>query len=310
MALIKCPECGKEISDKAPACIQCGFPLTEYLHNTETSINENIIDIKSEIDYIVEQFENYRLRNAVDCYKTCDKWIYDMLYADVDVKLIQQLSSNNTEKLGIYEVIDFIVENTNRINDYSISDHQYEQYIIEICSLLYNRRYNFFFMGAWTYWLKSLNYSKLRNSSLMELAKIIASGNFTYWTKGELDILFAKLTYNEKVECLKYWGEKYESSWKINSKGLYERWLECKNKGQEFDRNEIDNYKGTDVGNIIFPEILIEKAVDNNIIKCPKCNSTSIATINRGYSIVWGFLGSGKPVNVCQKCGHKFKPGT
>ena len=29
MALIKCPECGKEISDKANACIHCGYPLNE-----------------------------------------------------------------------------------------------------------------------------------------------------------------------------------------------------------------------------------------------------------------------------------------
>lgn len=27
MALIKCPECDKEVSDKAFACIHCGFPL-------------------------------------------------------------------------------------------------------------------------------------------------------------------------------------------------------------------------------------------------------------------------------------------
>lgn len=27
MALIKCPECGKEISDKSDKCIHCGFPL-------------------------------------------------------------------------------------------------------------------------------------------------------------------------------------------------------------------------------------------------------------------------------------------
>lgn len=27
MALIKCTECGKEISDKAPACPNCGIPL-------------------------------------------------------------------------------------------------------------------------------------------------------------------------------------------------------------------------------------------------------------------------------------------
>ena len=31
MALIKCPECGKEISNRAPACIHCGFPLNEEI---------------------------------------------------------------------------------------------------------------------------------------------------------------------------------------------------------------------------------------------------------------------------------------
>ena len=42
---------------------------------------------------------------------------------------------------------------------------------------------------------------------------------------------------------------------------------------------------------------------------CPKCSSTAIATVNRGYSAFWGFLGSGTPMNVCQSCGHQFKPG-
>lgn len=46
----------------------------------------------------------------------------------------------------------------------------------------------------------------------------------------------------------------------------------------------------------------------NNQIKCPKCGSTDIGVANRGYSIVWGFIGSGKSMNVCKKCGHKWKP--
>lgn len=29
MALINCPECGKEVSDKAQTCINCGCPLAE-----------------------------------------------------------------------------------------------------------------------------------------------------------------------------------------------------------------------------------------------------------------------------------------
>lgn len=50
-----------------------------------------------------------------------------------------------------------------------------------------------------------------------------------------------------------------------------------------------------------------EESVQNQI-HCPKCNSTSIQTINRGYSFWTGFLGSGSPRNVCQKCGYKWKP--
>ena len=29
MAIINCPECGKEISDKSETCIYCGYPLKE-----------------------------------------------------------------------------------------------------------------------------------------------------------------------------------------------------------------------------------------------------------------------------------------
>lgn len=36
MALIKCPECGKEISDKAESCIHCGFPIQKALKKEDT----------------------------------------------------------------------------------------------------------------------------------------------------------------------------------------------------------------------------------------------------------------------------------
>lgn len=40
MALIKCPECGKEISDKARECINCGYPIKEYAVDQEDSSNK------------------------------------------------------------------------------------------------------------------------------------------------------------------------------------------------------------------------------------------------------------------------------
>lgn len=41
MSLIKCPECDKEISDKAKCCIHCGYPLKE-LKNTKDVNHENL----------------------------------------------------------------------------------------------------------------------------------------------------------------------------------------------------------------------------------------------------------------------------
>ena len=35
MALINCPECGKQISDKAPACPNCGYPLELHIQQEQ-----------------------------------------------------------------------------------------------------------------------------------------------------------------------------------------------------------------------------------------------------------------------------------
>ena len=47
MALIKCPECGKEISDKAANCIHCGCPLHEGI---ESPKNNSLSKPKSKFD--------------------------------------------------------------------------------------------------------------------------------------------------------------------------------------------------------------------------------------------------------------------
>ena len=47
---------------------------------------------------------------------------------------------------------------------------------------------------------------------------------------------------------------------------------------------------------------------EKDTVRCPKCGSSAIQTVNRGFSFWTGFLGSGSPRNVCQKCGYKWKP--
>lgn len=38
MALMRCPECGREISDKAGACPHCGFPISQEIEKDEIKL--------------------------------------------------------------------------------------------------------------------------------------------------------------------------------------------------------------------------------------------------------------------------------
>ncbi len=48
MALIQCPECGKEISNKSRECIHCGFPLI-HIANTKCEVNGTAHDFAEEL---------------------------------------------------------------------------------------------------------------------------------------------------------------------------------------------------------------------------------------------------------------------
>lgn len=60
--------------------------------------------------------------------------------------------------------------------------------------------------------------------------------------------------------------------------------------------------------------VSISDSTDNKVMRfedklfCPRCHSTFVTTGSRGFSFVTGFLGSGKTVNRCGKCGYKWTP--
>ena len=50
MALITCPECHGQVSDKATACPHCGYPLERSERETEQLISELTGILKAKID--------------------------------------------------------------------------------------------------------------------------------------------------------------------------------------------------------------------------------------------------------------------
>lgn len=41
MAMIKCPECGRDISDKADVCVGCGFPIRKNINTQQNQVAQN-----------------------------------------------------------------------------------------------------------------------------------------------------------------------------------------------------------------------------------------------------------------------------
>lgn len=68
MGLIKCPECGKDISDQAEACPNCGYPirkkLEEKAEEKETEIIESKVEEKTEETIVEEKKDSKGVKNT------------------------------------------------------------------------------------------------------------------------------------------------------------------------------------------------------------------------------------------------------
>lgn len=185
MALINCPECGQQISDRAPACIHCGFPLDQKTKVQEEETNHDLYSV------VIHSYDRDRVYGAVSCLSR---------FANVEEDTIQ---------------------------------------------------------------------------------KYLASTPFVFLTGGE------------NPEC--------SATIKLMAKSGITASVE--------KDEDVKNFKCFPQENVTFLSAKHHHTSDPNaIVKCPKCGSTSITTGQRGYSIVTGFIGSGRTVNRCANCGYKWHP--
>ena len=81
--LIKCPECNKEISDKAKMCIYCGYPLDEIKNKSENSFIEQKCPVCGNIGF------DYKNKTKGTAY--CIKCGYAII---IDQNIRQQYNDN------------------------------------------------------------------------------------------------------------------------------------------------------------------------------------------------------------------------
>lgn len=91
MALIRCPECEKEISDKSSVCIHCGFPISEVkLYNVvRPSLN-------NPGQYVLE-YENLTLEQAKERKKECENFDKEVVSLGATIINTYEIVEANTD---------------------------------------------------------------------------------------------------------------------------------------------------------------------------------------------------------------------
>lgn len=102
MALIKCIECGKDVSDKATACPNCGCPITESIKEIQLEKDKNKDKLFFSCPICKKQFPNGTLK--------CDLCGYDVI-----PQPIQRNISTNPECLYCHSTNTKKISSTSRV---------------------------------------------------------------------------------------------------------------------------------------------------------------------------------------------------
>ena len=73
MTLIKCPECGKEISNRSVSCIYCGFPLTSIATNKLASQQQKTE--KETVKTVKQQYITAQKHPGNKKYSYPERWL-------------------------------------------------------------------------------------------------------------------------------------------------------------------------------------------------------------------------------------------
>lgn len=400
MALIKCPECDRDVSDKASVCIHCGFPLSEYVSKSqdESASSQTVDNLIKQADELRDK-KNYLA--AFDLYlkaaemgsADAQTWVgcfYDRgwgMEKDAEkavlwyTKAAEQNYPNAINNLAVSNVkgsgvpvnrqkaielfkqaatmgVETAITNLANLADEFRTEKDYstalETYLLAAghgnsdSMFWIGRIYDCGWGVATDKQKAALWYSKAadqnHSTALNNLGYAYENGIGVVKNRDKAIELYKKASdlgneyASENLGILYHMTEPksyklafhyYNIALKQGSKSstVMNNLAQCYHLGYgtERDFNMAEKYYlmaielGNEVAKNNYDSLKKERKVNkffgvrdtpvSKKVLCPKCGSESIATVNRGYSLFWGLIGSGKPMNVCQACGYKFQPG-
>lgn len=102
MALIKCPECGREISDKAVSCPGCGYPIQDMVQDNRSDLDKLVDEICERNPDMYVAIKELRKATELDL-KSADDIIrkkYKGTTLDEEMKSIKEEAKQERRKNG------------------------------------------------------------------------------------------------------------------------------------------------------------------------------------------------------------------
>lgn len=255
--LIRCPECGREISNLAERCIGCGYPLQAV--NQKTTSNElgSVCNIRMDKIPDLIKFALYSTDIAAILNISVDELASYVKQTPCNIKTnitIEEAESiiSQLSVLPIAVSIDNVTGSGSIPRTYSIVITEYKGLKwMPIANIL-------------------ANYNQTEPKSMLHALNRLPS------------VLLSGQSLKSCQNCIA----------ELATHGITAR-LQSDGEAQDLTH---------------FPNHDQEMPNNRHAIRCPKCGSTSITTGQRGFTIMTGFIGSGRTVNRCANCGHKWEP--
>ncbi len=285
MAIILCPECKKEISSKAPACVYCGCPITD-----EDRIQNNSLTEEEQLEIALQYYKDGKYAKSLELYSKladcgnaeaqCEMGFF---YYDGD----RNLNIMKNEKMAIEYFEKSAAQN------YGKAEFQ----IGYINKNVYNNG------EKAIYWYERAIEHGYKQIPLNNLGVLYLTGDAGVKQNIELALEYYKKSayegYSLAAENLGwiYFNGEYVEKNDMVAKKYFEAAVLC---GSETAQNIIDNY---------FTETHPTVSYQ---IKCPNCcsqNVHKIGAISKGVSYaLWGVFSLGKITKTyeCDNCGYRW----
>lgn len=174
MSLINCPECNKEVSDKAYSCPYCGFPIEEIFDETDS---ENISEKEIKVEFDLDEDDSLTITNVngvlVDLGKLLESNYYEINTA--------ARTLNSITKVGIVVAKNMVTEFIEKNPEYD-KKSEFKEFINEqanltrmfkcnqkIGKLFIDHENQLFSIGFWSYIYK---FSDIKNVIIKDDMKL------------------------------------------------------------------------------------------------------------------------------------------